>query len=230
MASRPIFLPLSIPPWVRRYPVEFTWHAGLAVSQKQKSIACLHEAARRQYHVSRLLEISSKSTEPEGVAASAFNLKIELPDGTRVPLECAYQGSKRFTDGGPHTELYRVAPIDAKRDQRVKGTASRLLSFEYFGTSWPLEPQSLFYDWLYITAMSQSHNAALLSSVREYDGYTDIEFNPEKSVSCQANSAAVLTGMSKASIDLKTASVPSRFRELSLVANGVTSEGQARLF
>jgi hypothetical protein len=230
MAERPVFQPLAAAPWVHRRSVTFSWHAGLAVSQKQKSVASLHESARRVFQLSSLLEISSKSTRPEGLAASAFNLKIELPDGTRTCLECAYQGSKRFADGGPYTDLFRGAPLDAKRDERIRSSSGRLLSFDFFGSNWPLEPQSLFYDWLYLTAMSQAHNAQLLSKVRANDGFTDIEFNPEKSVSCQANSAALLTGMLQASVDLAEAANPERFLELVAAPTGFTERGQAPLF
>lgn len=230
MAERPVFLPLTKEPWVRRRSVAFTWYAGLAVSQKQKSVASLHESARGQLHLSNLLEISSKATRPEGLAASAFNLKIELPDGTRPPLECVYQGSKCFTGGGPYTDLYRSLPLDAKRDERIKSSSGRLLSFEFFGTSWPLVPLSLFYDWLYLSAMSQPHNADLLSKVSDYDGFTDIEFNPEKSVSCQANSAAVMTGMLRAGLDLLPSVEPERFLGLMTVTKALPKDGQESLF
>jgi hypothetical protein len=229
MAQRPVFVPLDKAPWVRRRMVEFTWHAGMAVSQKQKSIASLHTAARGHLGLSRILEISSKSTQSEGVAASAFNLRIELPNGMRTPLECAYQGSKRFAGGGPFADLYRGEALDAKRDERVKGSAGRLLSFEYFGESWPLEPSSLFYDWLYITALTQAHNKHVLLQLIEYNVFTDIEFNPEKSVSCQANAAAIAVGLTRADHDLKTAAYPTRFRALMVGGPVPPVEAQARL-
>jgi hypothetical protein len=230
MAQRPVFVPLDRAPWVRQRTVEFKWHAGMAVSQKQKSIASLHAAARSHWQFARILEISTKSTQSEGVFASAFNLKIEMPSGTQTSLECAYQGSKRFVGGGPFTDLYRRTPLDAKRDERVKGSAGRLLAFEYFGETWPLDPPSLFYDWLYITALTQEHNASLLSKVREYDAFTDIEFNPEKSVSCQANSAAIAVALKKSSHDLKMLAALAKFHALMVGGSATPQEGQARLF
>jgi hypothetical protein len=230
MARRPVFIPLDRAPWVRRRVVEFTWYAGMAVSQKQKSISSLHASARAHWQLPRMLEISSKSAQPDGVAASAFNLKIELADGRHTPLECAYQGSKRFAGGGPFTDLYGSEPIEAKRDQRVKGNAGRLLTFEYFGESWPLEPSSLFYDWLYITALAQPHNEKLLSRILQYDAFTDIEFNPEKSVSCQANSAAVAKGLTLANHELKTVASSLTFRSLMNSGSAPPPEGQAPLF
>ena len=230
MAQRPIFIPLGSAPWVRQRMVAFTWHAGMALSQKQKSITSLHSAARSLLHLSTILEISSKSKDPEGVAASAFNLIIELPDGVRAPLECAYQGSKKFTSGGPHTDIYCGTALDAKRDERVKGQGGRLVSFDYFGLSWPLEPVSLFYDWLYVSALTQPQNGALLAQLLAYEAFTDIEFNPEKSVSCQANSAALIVGMSRAGLDLTGATEPSGFRTLVAGSLRLSGEGQAQLF
>jgi type I restriction enzyme M protein len=121
-------------------------------------------------------------------------------------------------------------PLDAKRDERVKGSAGQLLSFEYFGESWPLEPQSLFYNWLYLTALTQGHNERLLSQVLEYDAFTDIEFNPEKSVSCQAASAAIAVSLAKVYPDLRTAVSSRSFRKLMVAGSMLSTEGQARLF
>jgi hypothetical protein len=60
MAKRPIFIPdTSGPSPVRTQYVDFQWHPGLSVSQKQKSVASLHEAARALPDVDRVLEVSS---------------------------------------------------------------------------------------------------------------------------------------------------------------------------
>lgn len=48
MASRPVFLPVDHAPFVRSLQVEFTWNAGLSVSQKQKNVAALHAAYLRR--------------------------------------------------------------------------------------------------------------------------------------------------------------------------------------
>ena len=56
-----------------------------------------------------------------------------------------------------------------------------------------MEPQSLFYDWLYVSAVTQPQNEPLLGEIMTYSAFTDIEFNPEKSVSCQAKVDGVAT-------------------------------------
>ena len=66
--------------------VEFTWFAGMAISQKQKSIQSLHEAAKRRLGDVPILEISSKSPDPLGVRLSAFNLTFPLV-GRNVSVE-----------------------------------------------------------------------------------------------------------------------------------------------
>src|SRR5438045_2126880 len=99
MARRPIFRPvLRGPPFVEEVELNFDWHPGFAKSQAQKSIASLHEAAREK-GISPVLEISSKSDTPLGVALSAFNLALRVRDRT-MPVEVAFQGSKVFESGG----------------------------------------------------------------------------------------------------------------------------------
>jgi hypothetical protein len=189
MAMRPIFIPLLDG---RRYVLEryvdFTWHAGFARSQKQKSIRDLHEMARREYGVLHPLEVSSKSEERLGVALSSFNLKFETKRGRILTVEAAFQGSKVFRDGGPFTDIFDKAPMDAKRDERLKNSGP-LISFSFFGVDWGLEPKTAFYDWLYINALLK--NPQLAKEITDIDGFTDIEFNPERSINCQARSAAL---------------------------------------
>ena len=108
MAKRPIFTPdLSGFPYVKVVDIEFKWYPGFVKSQLQKSIVSLHESAKQQ-GISPILEISGKSESPLGVSLSAFNLELETPSGP-MSVECAYQGSKVFEEGGPYHELYSVS-------------------------------------------------------------------------------------------------------------------------
>ena len=101
MAKRPIFTP-NFPefPYVDAIDIEFKWHPGFAKSQMQKSIASLHAAAEKLNKISPILEISSKSTSRLGVSLSAFSLSMQTLDGQKMSVECAYQGSKVFENGG----------------------------------------------------------------------------------------------------------------------------------
>ena len=81
MAKRPIFLYSDKPDsLIEKIQVEFKWHPGLAVSQKQKSIESLHNAAQEQLGLNNILEISSKSKVDLGVSLSAFNLSLTNKD------------------------------------------------------------------------------------------------------------------------------------------------------
>jgi hypothetical protein len=194
VAVRPVFLVQSDSrrPF-RDVPVTFQWHAGLAVSQKQKSIKALHLSAKANLHIESLLEISSKSPDAVGVELSAFNLVMSLPDGQTCSVEAAYQGSKVTASGGPYVDIFGMRSLEAKRDERLKGKA--LTRFRFFGLDWPLRPATLFYDWLYISALCQPPNSTLMAQLLRYEGFTDIEFNPQRQVSCQARAAAILCGL-----------------------------------
>lgn len=195
MAVRPVFLAKfrESPALVVR-TVDFTWHPGLSASQKKKSVRSLHEAACRELNTCRLLEISTKSDDSIGVALSAFNLSFTTrKHQIRVTVESAFQGSKVFESGGPYTDLYTSDSKSAKIDQRIR-TSGRLLAFRFFGAEWPLKPVTAFYDWLYLNALAK--NPSLSERLSDYDGFTDIEFNPDKSLNCQAYSAALFVFLS----------------------------------
>ncbi|MXP38211.1 DarT1-associated NADAR antitoxin family protein [Erythrobacter ramosus] len=193
MAKRPIFVPmLDGKRLVLERYVDFQWHSGFAKSQKQKSIRSLHEMALLEYGVKNPLEVSSKSEDPLGVALSSFNLKFVTKKGRILTVESAFQGSKVFELGGPFLDIFDFSPIDAKRDARLK-SHGQLTKFSFFGVDWDLEPKTAFYDWLYINALIKNEN--LIAMVISRDGFTDIEFNPEKSINCQARSAALFCAL-----------------------------------
>jgi len=194
MATRPIFIPRDDGHrLVQETSVEFRWNPGFAPVQKKKNIVALHEAARNR-GLNRLLEVSTKSEDKLGVRLSAFNLKIDVPNVGLVPLECVYQGSKFFSSGGPFTDLYHSDPREAKRDARLRESGA-LKGFKFRDISWELEPKTAFYDWLYICAIFPHRE--YLQRLLEYDGFTDIEFNPEKSLNCQARSCSIFVSLMK---------------------------------
>lgn len=189
MAMRPVFAPGKRKNEADVFMTEFVWNSGLSASQKRKNVTALHEAYMRRFPDRKVLEISSKSTEKLGVALSAFNLMKVVPSlGKSVPVECVFQGGKVFAAGGPYTDLYEAAPRDAKRDPRLK-SSGMLRHFYYEGREFPLVPRTAFYNWIYINALMD--NPELTAELATYDGFTDIEFNPDKGVNCQAEAAAL---------------------------------------
>ncbi|CCO45114.1 hypothetical protein BTO19_25165 [Vibrio parahaemolyticus] len=211
MAKRPVFAPYRDKVGVEEKLIDFKWYSGFAVSQKQKSIQSLHKEAQVfGYH--DLLEISSKSEDELGVSMSAFNLTITTKKHNRsFSVESAFQGSKVFERGGPYTDLFMVDSLTAKRDIRIKESGN-LISFKFFNQSFPNEPRTFFYDWLYINALVQ--NTDICNSIRDYDGFTDIEFNPEKSINCQAHAVALYRSLVHNGVLQQALSSPSEFLAL----------------
>ncbi|WP_338641077.1 DarT1-associated NADAR antitoxin family protein [Burkholderia pyrrocinia] len=192
MATRPIFIPsLSGPLLVSTELVEFQWFSGMAKSQAQKSIDSLHQTAKERLHVDKVLEISSMSKDDYGVKLSAFNLMIKTPR-RQYSLECAYQASKVFERGGPFTDLLNAKSIDAERDPRLT-QFGRLIRILWYGKEWPLQPRTAFYDWLYINALHRQPE--LTEIVLTYRAFSDIAFNPERSIDCQAYAAALYVSL-----------------------------------
>tara|TARA_B100000586_G_C20003613_1_gene381561 strand:+ start:159 stop:845 length:687 start_codon:yes stop_codon:yes gene_type:complete len=188
MANRPIYIPsVNTESLLEIKEVDFKWFPGLSISQKQKSINSLHSAAKEQLGLKNILEISSKSESPLGVELSAFNLQLASQNNIKASVEVFFQGSKVFSEGGPFTDLYLKTSREAKKDSRLKESGN-LVEFNFEGKSWPLIPNTLFYSWLYINALDQ--NKPLANDLLQYDAFTDIEFNPNKSINCQAASAA----------------------------------------
>lgn len=195
MATRSIFIPiLDGKNGVNEVSIDFSWHPGMASVQKKKNINELHTAARKKGY-EKILEISSKSELSIGVKLSAFNLCITTKKkGFKFTVESAFQGSKVFENGGPYKDLIGMDSLSAKKDHRLK-TSGNLISFEFFGRQFPNVPRTFFYDWLYINALAQ--NIELANSIVEYTGFSDIEFNPKKSINCQAYSAALFVSLKR---------------------------------
>lgn len=232
MAVRPVFIPTRTgAALVEIVNVDFSWSPGLAVSQKQKSIAALHESYRMDHPEARILEVSSKSPETLGVQLSAFNMGVQSNGGQFISVESLFQSSKVFTDNGPFRELMRLSPKEAKRADVLK-TSGQLAQFSFQPNEareaiiWPLEPKTAFYDWLYLNALQHS---PCKEQVLEYTAFTDIEFNPQKSVNCQAYSVALWCALRQRKI--LTTAIPARDAFIELIERFTiynTSDGDLR--
>lgn len=171
---------------------EFVYYNGFSLSQKRKSIESFHHSIIQNNNFN-ILEISSKSPVQLGISLSAFNLKYDL-NGVLLPLECVYQSAKVFELGGPYKDLLVGSPLDSKRDVRLSNSGL-LIGFELNGRRFPTEPKTLFYDWLYCNAI-HNHNE-LSKKIQEYECFTDIEYNQQRSINSQARSAAIYVGLCK---------------------------------
>lgn len=186
MAKRKTFV-VSLNDIFEEKEIEFVFYSGFSITQKQKSIESLHNAIKELYYDAEILEISSKSPIELGRKLSAFNLKL---DG--MALENIFQSSKVFEYGGPYEDLLSKTPIEAKKDPRIKDSG-RIIGFKYQGINYPTIPKTLFYDWIYCQALYSDKE--LMSLIINYDFFTDIEFNHEKSLNCQARSAAIFVSL-----------------------------------
>ena len=201
MAKRPVFISTDdLNALVKEVEIEFKWFPGMSKSQKQKSIQSLHNAImdkKDSLNIKKVLEVSSKSEDELGVALSAFNLSFPTYKGKSVSVECIFQASKVFEKGGPYIEILNMTSLQAKKYEKLQ-TSGKLLSFERKGERWDLEPKTLFYDWIYLNTLRANKDIA--KEVLQYNAFTDIEFNPKKSINCQAASVALFVALSKAGI------------------------------
>lgn len=192
MAKRPVFLSTDRPPYFREEPVEFTFYSGFAVSQKQKSVKSLHKAFLDLHPQKRVLEISGASEDDLGASLSAFQLGVTLTDGRNCTVETVFQSSKVFEHGGPYRDLLNKSSREAKKDPRLK-ESGQLIAFDAMGHRFPLTPRTYFYNWLYINALHR--HSELTEPLMEYAAFTDIAFNPERSLNCQARAAAIYVAL-----------------------------------
>lgn len=185
-AIRPIFIAAEDCITVENY--QFDFYGGFSLEQKRKSINAFHKVIKENMDIP-ILEVSRKSDNLLGNKLSAFNLVITIKD-KQIPVECIYQASKVFGNK-QFKECLSMEPGEAKKyvSQNVNNNNLTLTGFNLFGKEFPLYPFSLFYDFLYIWALSQ--NEELAKEILEYTGFTDIEFNPKKQVASQARSCAI---------------------------------------
>ena len=184
MAERPAFFIHKGTVAAEKY--SFEWFPGFSASQKQKSIDSLHSAIIERNSAAKPLEISTKSKEPLGTKLSAFNLTLN-----GYALENVFQSSKVFEGGGPYLDLLALPPREAKRDERLRNSGD-LRAFRYQGEEFPLLPKTAFYDFIYIAAVKNSLSADEILAISGYDYFTDIEFNPAKSLNTQARATAII--------------------------------------
>lgn len=197
MAYRPVFYGDAF--GYKKHMIDFEFFTGFSLSQKQKSIQSLHNSIIRNFPGRKILEVSSKSLDEIGRQASAFNLNVILKSGKEFSVEQIFQGSKKFRRGGSQLQL--IDQMTSKELKKYIGKihqVDELVSFECFGQAFPLKPQTYFYNWLYINALHQ--NQLLANQIIKYDTFTDIEFNPKRSINCQAEACSIYVYLYKSNL------------------------------
>lgn len=210
MANRPVYCSTDTSPYYKAVDVEFEFFSGFSIQQKQRSIRSLHESFLEKADDKKVLEVSRKSDNLIGNRLSAFNLKYKN-DGKLYPVECLFQGSKVFESGIAYQDLYNSEPGAAKKDERLKNSG-RIVGFRLFDMDFPSEPKDFFYNWLYINALVES--VVIGKELLSYDSFTDIEFNPKKSINCQAIATAIYVGLHRNGLLKKALERPESFKRI----------------
>jgi len=190
MAVRPIFIATKDKNLVEEKDIEFKFYTGFAPIQKAKSRDSLHEAAKT-LGFKNILEVSTHSNNELGWKLSAFNLMVDF-NGKKIPLESAFQGSKVFEGNIQYEDVYFKDAMKAKKDERLKD--KKIIKFRFNGIEWDNEPKTAFYDYLYISTIYKNY-PELLKELINYEVFSDIVFNPKKSINCQARSCAILVSL-----------------------------------
>jgi type I restriction enzyme M protein len=211
LAKRPVFIISNVVPYYVEKIIDFQFYNGFAEIQKKKSIRSLHEVFIKDNPNRNILEISSKSEEELGVKLSAFNLIIQTKNNKRYSVESAFQSSKAFENGGPYEDLLDKSSKEAKRDSRLKNSG-KLTYFQFGGRRFELIPTTYFYNWLYINALHLYPDLA--NKLIEYDSFTDIVFNPKKSINCQARAVAIYVSLKKVGLLEKALKNENSFLEI----------------
>ena len=210
MAKRPIFLTHPIKLFEEK-EIDFQFFNGFSITQKAKSIKSLHQSANHQ-GITNILEVSTKSNLKIGWALSAFNLMIDFDGDKQISLECAFQGSKVFEGDKQYKDIYLKSSLEAKKDPRLKSSGA-IIGFEFEGEYWENEPKTAFYDWMYIKVLYQN-NSQTIEELCTYQAFSDIEFNPVKSINCQARTCAILVSLIKQNKIDEALSSKERFIEM----------------
>jgi len=211
MANRPIFLSTNNPKKLfEEKNIEFKFYTGFSLSQKSKSIQSLHRSAKKE-GIDNILEVSTKSDSKIGWDLSAFNLMVDFNDSKQISVECAFQGSKVFESNIQYKDIYFKQSIEAKKDLRLKSSGN-IIGFNFRDEFWSNEPKTAFYDWIYINALYKQPN--ITKELLNYSVFSDIEFNPKRSINCQARTCAIFVSLVRLGLIDEALSCKDRFIEV----------------
>ena len=208
-----------------------------------------------------ILEVSTASHDYEvGQRLSAMNLQYVDEGTNRVQsVENWFQSAKVFrrADGrlcGPYRDLLDLPAgsrakryVDAHLDAKLRAAycddelfnriqddiaGATFSHFEFLGEAFPTVPRSCFYDFLYVSALSQPQNADLAERVMEYRVFTDIMFSPgtgkRRKYNTQARSCAIFVGLRRRGCDTARIGGIEEFVEAVGYPDSETSDGRPR--
>ena len=202
MAERGVFFVKESYPFFEEVNVCFPWFGGQSLKQRQRCVLSLRLNLLGGYPDVQFCEISSGSPDDIGRSLSAMALSKRLSDGRITTVESAFQSSRIYKDKasgeviGPFPDMIMLPGRDCKR--QVKELSRGLHSYEYsFEGMWfpaPIFHISLFYDYLYLNALTEPENAQTARGLQEsgFDVFSDLA---SKALNTQARSCAIYTAL-----------------------------------
>lgn len=129
------------------------------------------EGTNRVQSVENWFQSAKVFRRADGRLCGPYRDLLDLPAGSRA---------KRYVDA--HLDSQTGAPPIATNElfNRIQDdiAGATFSHFEFLGEAFPTVPRSCFYDFLYVSALSQPQNADLAEQVMEYRVFTDIMFSP----------------------------------------------------
>lgn len=207
MAERSIYLSCPQYPYFEEITVEMPWFGGFALSQVRKCEVALHANYCSQYPKEKPLAVARASTRRLGAELSALNLLKQTAHGLES-VESVFQTSKVFYNGarkiGPFPELLQQGLPGKECKKQVKEASRGLIAtqYEFEGKTFtaPDYHYSLFYDYLYLSALQESQNKGLKERLLA-GGYTSFsDLATTKAYNTQARTCAMFVGLHRAGL------------------------------
>ena len=211
MAFGAVFIPTLQEPYYDFILIEYTPSGSLGRDKTRYDSKILQDEYRKKYNAdANILEISRFANKPGDILSTkcariVYQYTYPYKYEKRVCIESVFHGSKCFENGGPFVDLIRpsISSHSSRYDKRLQ-SSGKLLNYHFYDRTYPAYPAtSAFYDWLYISALQGNSNICDLASVLfEYDGFTDMDYNPNNQmcIVCPARVAAMYVGMTKAGV------------------------------
>lgn len=165
MANRPIYISTGNihNPYTEDH-INFEWTPGYSYKQKEKRRESLKKEIEKKYDIDKWLEVSTISDKDIGKKLSALNLKLTLTDNKKYSVESIYQVSKVYEN-------------------------NQIVKFKFRNKEFENTPYGMYYDYLYMIALYQ--NKEYHNLINNYYLFTDLFFNPNKSINTQARAIAI---------------------------------------
>ncbi len=191
--------------------INFEYFRGQSPKQKQKSIEAMQHAIKASESGGNLLEVSNESTSNLGKILSSLNLKYHTPLGKSYPVLNIFESSKVFEFGGPYRDLLEKDPRELENEVRLK-ESGRLLGFNFEDVPYSLAPRSLFFDYIYISALHDKKE--IHEELMTYDMITDVTYQMGRMFASSARACAYFISLKKTNLLEEALESPDSFKKI----------------